>query len=115
MLHPIRSEQAVYEGIDKAIQQSVRLYGGVASPEGGLQKGSEDPQGTVVGEEDKESRKSSSPQSERSDSLTLPTSVPDSEVLDDDYQSMLSRAAAGMVLPDDDEDNEEIVYREVAG
>ncbi len=106
-------------GIDKAIQQSMRLYGGEASPEGGWEEGSGVPQRAVVEEDAIESKKSSSPQSERSDSptlstsLPLPTSEPKSEVLDDDYQSMLSRATARMVLPADDD--EEIVYPEVVG
>lgn len=58
------------KGIDKAIQQSVRLYGGEASPEGG-QEGSEDPQRLVVEGDARENKKSSSPQSERSDSSTV--------------------------------------------
>ena len=105
--------------IDKGRSQSVRLYGGEASPEGGQEEGSGEPQRAVVEEDAIESKKSSSPQSERSDSPTLstspplPTSEPKSEVLDNDYQSMLSRATARMVLPADDD--EEIVYPEVVG
>jgi len=113
------------KGIDKAIQQSVWLYGGEASPEGGQEGRSRVPQSAVVEEDARESKKSSSPQSERSDSPAvtpppLSTSEPDPEAADDkipndDYQSMLSRATARMVLSDDADDDNEIVYREVVG
>jgi hypothetical protein len=80
------------------------------TPEGGQEEGSGVPQRAVVEEDAIESKKSSSPQSERSDSptlstsLPLPTHEPKSEVEEDDYQSMLSRATALMVLPAHDDE-----------